>query len=71
MSPDSTLTALTTYYYLKASVCYFYQNFNIHTLRCEFLYVHDDTQNNISKGEKNYSKSMDFISMYVFPFTQS
>ncbi len=24
---------------LKASVCNFYQNFNIHTLRCEFLYI--------------------------------
>ncbi len=26
---------------LKASVCNFYQNFNIHTLRCDF-YIHDE-----------------------------
>ncbi len=26
----------------KACVCNFYQNFNIHTLRCDFLYIHDD-----------------------------
>ncbi len=27
---------------LKTSVCNFYQNFNIHALRCDFLYIHDD-----------------------------
>ena len=48
---------------LKASVCNFYQNFNIHTLRCDFLYINDPwsfisytqiayTHENISKGEK-------------------
>ena len=29
-------------FYLKAPVCNFYQNFNIHTLRCDFLYIHDE-----------------------------
>ncbi len=61
---------------LKASVCYFYQNFNIHTIRCDFLYIHDeqvhwlmsytqitDTHDNISKGEKGYSEPMDFQSL--------
>ncbi len=37
---------------LKASLCNFYQKFNNHTLRCDFLYIHDDTHDNISKGKK-------------------
>ncbi len=27
---------------VKASVCNFYHNFNIHTLRCDLLYIHDE-----------------------------
>ncbi len=30
-----------------------------------------DTHDNISKGEKYYSKSVDFPSVYVFLYTQS
>ena len=43
---------------LKAFVCNFYQNLNIHTLRCDFLCIHDDTHDNISKGEKSCSKHL-------------
>ena len=27
---------------VKASFCNFYQNFIIHTLRCDLLYIHDE-----------------------------
>ncbi len=39
---------------LKASVCNFYQNFNIHILRCDFLYIHDD--NNICGQKLNRNR---------------
>ena len=47
----------------------------MHTIRWDFLYIHDEqvhrlaytqiteTHDNISKGEKYYSKPMDFPSM--------
>ena len=35
---------------LKASVCNFYQNLNIHTLRCDFLYVTYGAKNWIAIG---------------------
>ncbi len=31
-----------TEFILKASLCNNYQNFNIHTLRCDFLYIYDE-----------------------------
>ncbi len=38
---------------LKASVCNYYQNFNIHTLRCHFLYIHDNAPGMITDTHDN------------------